>query len=54
MYNLYFYKYFKGEKLNTYGDIRRMYTFNFAAYLIAWQIRYVYVSTHVSFVSLYN
>ena len=35
MYNLYFYKYFKGEKLNTDGDIRRMYMFKFAAYFIA-------------------
>lgn len=35
MYNLHLYKYIKGEKLNTHGDIRRMYTFKFAAYLIA-------------------
>ena len=54
MYNLYFYKYFKVEKLNTDGDIRRMYTFKFVAYFIAWQIRYAYVSTHTLFVSLHN
>lgn len=54
MYNLHLYKYFKGERLNTYGDISRMYTFTFASYLTARQITCTRVYTHISFVNVHN